>query len=172
MNNTNDFFPEAGYKVPETSNYMKFATPGEHTFRVLSSAIVGYVYFNTENKPIRSKTTFDETPSDLKKDGRISHFWAFVVWNYEAKRVQILEVAQKSIQTQMQALINNVKWGNPKNYDITVTRKGTTMNDTEYTVMPNPHTPVDDEIVKKFQTMKINLEALYEGLDPFAVDAK
>src|SRR3990167_4201981 len=117
---TDNFFPTTDYKLPETSNYMKL-TEGEHTFRVLSSAIVGYMYFNNENKPIRSRTAFDEMPSDIKKDGRINHFWAFVVWNYEAKRIQILEITQKSIMLPIQSLVKNPKWGNPKNYDITIT---------------------------------------------------
>ena len=165
----NSFFPEANYEIPTTSNYLKL-TEGEHTFRVLSSAIIGYVYFNNDNKPVRSRTAFEETPADLKKDARINHFWAFVVYNYEAKRIQILEVAQKSIQTQLKALIDNTKWGNPKGYDITITRKGTTMNDTEYTVMPNPHTTLEATVASQFASSKINLDAMFEGLDPFQAD--
>lgn len=165
MNNTNDFFPTADYKVPVTSNYMKFIQ-GENTFRVLSSAIIGYEYFNTENKPIRSEEMFEETP-DMKKDGRINHFWAFVVYNYNAKRIQILEVTQKTIMTAMKALIDNPKWGSPKNYDICITKKGSTMQDTEYAVMPEPAMPLDSAIVTAFEATSINLEALYSGDDPF-----
>lgn len=51
---TNNFFQDNNYKMPSTDNYMKFKE-GENTFRVLSSAITGYEYFNTENKPVRSK---------------------------------------------------------------------------------------------------------------------
>jgi hypothetical protein len=169
MNNNENFFPTTDYKIPETSNYLKI-TEGEHTFRVLSSAIVGYSYFNNENKPIRSKTPFEEMPTDMKKDGRMNHFWAFVVWNYESKRVQILELTQKTIMTPMQALIKNPKWGNPKNYDITITRKGTSMQDTEYAVMPNPHAPVDNAIVEAYKRSAVSLEALYEGIDPFTAN--
>lgn len=165
------FFGSANYKVPETSNYMKLKTEGAHKFRVLSSAIVGYEYFNTNNEPVRSKDIFDETPN-IKKDGKINHFWAFVVWNYESERVQILEITQKSIQQQMKAYIDNPDWGSPKGYDITINRKGTTKNDTEYTVMPSPHKPVDQKIVDKFTSMKIDLNALYIGKDPFKIDAE
>lgn len=164
---TDNFFPTEDYKVPETSNYMKL-TEGEHTFRVLSSAIVGYEYFNKENKPVRSKEPFDNFPEDIKKDGRVNHFWAFVIWNYNAKRIQIMEITQKTIMTPLKALIDNEKWGNPKNYDITITRKGTTMNDTEYAVMPNPHSPIADDIADAFLGVKVNLEALYANGEPFA----
>ncbi len=165
MKNENDFFPTADYKVPVTSDYMRFQD-GENTFRVLSSAIIGYEYFNTENKPVRSIEMFDEY-TDIKKGGSVKHFWAFVVWNYKAERVQILELTQKSIMTAIKALIDNPKWGSPKNYDITVTRKGTTMNDTEYSAMPNPAELLDEKIKTMYEAKIINLEALYSGEDPF-----
>lgn len=165
MDNNTGFFPTADYKVPQTSNYLKLQE-GENTFRVISSAIVGYEYFNVDNKPVRSRENFDTVPSDIKKDGRVNHFWAFLVWNYDTKSIQIAEITQKSIQGAMQALIKNVKWGNPKNYDITITRKGSGM-DTEYTIMPNPASPLPQEVQDKVAKVKVNLDALYEGNDPF-----
>lgn len=165
----NDFFPNENYKLPNTSNYMKFQD-GENNFRVLSSAIIGWEYWNTEDKPIRSRENFDEIPHDIKTDKngnqKISHFWAFVVWNYEANKVQILELTQKSIMQPIQALIKNPKWGNPKGYDITITRSGSGF-DTEYTVMPNPHSDLSPEITSAQLRTKVNLNALYEGADPF-----
>jgi hypothetical protein len=160
-----DFLP-TGYKVPTTSNYLKL-TEGEHTFRVLSSAIVGYEYFNTENKPVRSKEPFEEVPSDIKEGGRINPFWAFFIWNYDAKRIQVLELTQKTLMMPIQALVKNAKWGNPQGYDITITRKGTGMQDTEYAVMPNPVTPLDPTVAETFKKSKIDLELLYVGGDPF-----
>ena len=164
---SDEFFPEEGYKIPTTSNYLNKLPEGETVFRVLSPAIVGYEYFNKENKPVRSRVPFDETPADLKKDGVIKHFWAFVIWNYGAERIQIYEITQKTIQTPIKALIDNPKWGKPFGYDISITRKGTTMNDTEFAVMPNPHTEVAPEIKEAFEKAKVNLEALYDGEDPF-----
>jgi hypothetical protein len=165
----NGFFPVEDYKVPSTNDYLNKFAQGETTFRILSSAVIGYVYFNTENKPIRQKEPFENTPSDIKKDGSVKHFWACVVWNYNEERIQILEITQKSIMGPMKALIDNPKWGNPKNYDITITRKGTTMNDTEYAVMPNPQSPVEEKILKAYESKPVNLEALYKGDDPFKV---
>ena len=165
----NDLFPSSDYKVPQTSNYLKL-TEGDHTFRVLTSAIEGWEYFNTENKPVRSKTPIDEEPRDIKhdKDGNyvISHFWAFVVWNYDAKRIQVLELKQKGVMTYIQGLVNDEAWGNPKGYDLVITRKGSGF-DTEYTTTANPHRPLDPEIQAKYESIKVNLEALYTGDDPF-----
>lgn len=161
-------FLEKDYKIPITSNYMKFLE-GDNTFRVMSSAIVGYEYFTTENKPIRSREPFDETP-DIKKNGSVKHFWAFVVWNYEAKRIQILELTQKTIMTSIKNKIDNEKWGDPKEYDIVVNRKGSGL-DTEYDITPNPHSDTPEEATKAFKARPINLEALYAGDDPFKAES-
>jgi hypothetical protein len=130
--------------------------------------VVGYEYFNNDNKPIRSKVQF-ENITDMKDGGSVKHFWSFVVWNYKDERIQIMEVTQKSIMTAMKALIDNKSWGNPKDYDISITRKGTTMNDTEYSIMPNPKTELLETIKAAQAARPVNLEALFAGEDPFKV---
>ena len=157
-------FFENDYKLPSTDNYMKFRE-GENTFRVLSSAIVGYEYFTKENKPVRSKWPFDETPN-IKDGGDVKHFWAFAVWNYADERVQVLELTQKSIMQNMKALIDNKRWGNPQGYDITVSRTGNGLN-TEYTLMANPHSVLEEHIAEAWAKSKIDLTELYTGGDPF-----
>ena len=157
-------FFENDYKLPSTDNYMKFRE-GENTFRVLSSAIVGYEYFTKENKPVRSKLPFDETPN-IKDGGDVKHFWAFAVWNYADERVQVLELTQKSIMQNMKALIDNKRWGNPQGYDITVSRTGNGLN-TEYTLMANPHSVLEEHIAEAWAKSKIDLTELYTGGDPF-----
>ena len=159
-------FLPTDYKLPTSSNYLKL-TEGEHTFRVMSSAIVGFEYFTVDNKPKRQKEVFDERPEDIKQDGKIMPFWAFIVWNYDEKRIQIMELTQKTIMAPLQSLVNNKKWGDPKKYDITITRKGTGLNDTEYAVMPNPHSEMTTEAQEAFMNKPIKLENLYIGVDPF-----
>jgi hypothetical protein len=165
-----DFFPESNYEIPTTSNYMKFSE-GDNTFRVLSSAIVGWEYWNTDNKPIRKKEGWNTVPDDIKtdKDGgvKINHFWAFVVYNYEAKKIQVLELTQKGIMKYIQGLTKNPKWGNPKGYDITVNRTGSGF-DTEYICTANPPSEVEIKITEQYEKMNIKLESLFEGGDPFA----
>jgi hypothetical protein len=171
MTDTNNDFLATDYKVPQQSNYLRL-TEGDHTFRVMSSAIVGYQYFNQDNKPVRSREPFDETPVDIKKDGRVNHFWAFVVYNVDDEKLQIFEITQKTIMAQIKALIDNKKWGNPKNYDVTITRTGAGMQDTKYTVMPNPQTPVLEVAKKQFENTTIDLEALFTGDNPFGSNEK
>lgn len=172
--NTDNFFPSEDYKIPSVSNYMKFAE-GENTFRVLSSAIVGYEYWTTANKPVRSKDAFNGIPEDIKlvKNDRgetvpsqISHFWAFIVWNIDLKKIQILEVKQKGVMQTMQTYIKNPKWGNPREYDFIVTRSGSGF-DTDYATTVNPKAPVDERATEMLKKTKVDLELLYQGADPF-----
>jgi len=90
------------------------------------------------------------------------------VWNYEEKSFQILEISQKTIMNAIKDLARNKKWGDPKNYDINVTR--TTENSkTKYTVMPEPKEKLTEEIEEQIALVKINIHALYDGEDPFQV---
>lgn len=169
MQEQNDFLPE-NYEVPETgSGYMKLKD-GDNVFRVLSSAITGYEYWTAENKPIRSKEAFAETPNvKVGQDGKPQkqkHFWAFVVWNYANEAIEILQITQSSIQGSISNLVKDEDWGNPRAYDIKVNRAGTGI-ETEYSVNPKPKKELDVEILEAYAKKPINLDALYSGANPF-----
>ena len=167
------------YKEPDTSNYMKFSQ-GDNTFRILSNVIVGMEYWKTTKegrKPIRKRPDEDIQISDLEIDEKTGeldmpkHFWAMVVWNYNSERVQILEITQATIRKPLIALERNEKWGDLGEFDITVTKEGDGL-ETSYQVTPNPKELINEKIVKRYESMKIDLEALYRGDDPFAEIAK
>ena len=166
---TIDNFLPADEKIPNNSPYLKFQE-GANKFRVLSSAITGYEYWTNDNKPVRSKTPFrhHENGKLNPKTGQVDmkYFWAFSVFDYADKKVKILEITQKGIQQKIMNLTKNEDWGNPKGYDLTVTRSGTGM-DTEYDVMPSPAKDLPTEAAEQFASMNINLEALYSGENPF-----
>ena len=158
------------YKIPESNqNYFKFQQ-GENNFRVLSSAVVGFIYWTENKKPVRLKEMWKKKPADIKteKNGSYSTkpFWSFVIWNYEASAIQIMEITQKTIMRAIKALVDNTKWGDPKNYDLTITKTGEGL-ETEYSVMPNPQSKVQKEITDELEEKPVNLEALFENADPF-----
>jgi hypothetical protein len=158
------FLPK-DYSIPKTGgNYMKFVK-GENRFRIMSSAVVGWEYWTRDNKPVRSVTPFSEVPEDAKMDDngnfRPKHFWAFVVWNYEEERLQILEITQSTVMAGIEALVHNAKWGDPKKFDIVVKATGDGM-EREYSVVPEPHTEAP-----KADASGIVLEELFSGNDPF-----
>lgn len=164
-------FLPGDYKVPTSGNYMKLKD-GKNVFRVMSSAIVGWVYWNEAKKPVRSSTPFQGVPADIRRNEKNEpempkHFWAFVVWNYDAKALQILEVSQKQIMNGIKAFVDDEQWGDPKGYDITVKRSGSGF-ETEYQILPSPHAPVVGDAEAALIAHPVNLEALFSGGDPFA----
>ena len=159
-----DFFPP-DYKLPDGSGYMKFLQ-GENKFRILSSPVMGYEYWTTEDKPVRSKEKFTETPN-IKIDPKtgkssVNHFWAMVVYNYATEEVQILEVTQKGILKYILGMVNDQNWGSPKGYDLVVTREGEGLA-TKYSTRSNPHKDVDKKVLEKFEASEIDLEELFKN---------
>lgn len=178
MPNANDFLPE-GYTIPSTSQYMKFEN-GVNTFRILAKPIMGMEFWTTKtddkgvSKRFPNRKRMGETikMSELEvnpESGKIdspAHFWAMPVWNYKDKQIQILEIKQKTVLEAIKSYIDNPKWGSPTEYDITVTKTGEKLT-TKYLVDHDPKEELDKEIAKQFKEMKINLEALFDGKDPF-----
>lgn len=178
MPNANDFLPE-GYQIPSTSQYMKFES-GVNTFRILDKPIMGMEFWTTKtddkgvSKRFPNRKRMGETikMSELEvnpESGKIDspqHFWAMPVWNYKDKQIQILEIKQKTVLEAIKSYIDNPKWGSPTEYDITVTKTGEKLT-TKYLVDHDPKEELDKEIAKQFKEMKINLEALFDGKDPF-----
>ena len=160
----NDFLPQ-DYSVPTgPSNYMKFVV-GPNKLRILGSPILGYLGW-ANKKPIRKRMGEDFPVDQVDNPEEIKHFWALPVWNYKAKRVQILELTQKGIMKKLKALKDSEGWGSPVNYDIIVMAEGEGKN-REYDTIPSPPAPISDEIQKSFKETPIKLEALFEGKDPF-----
>jgi hypothetical protein len=166
------FLPQ-DYALPSESSYMSLED-GKNKFRVLSSAVVGMMYWKTTGdtrKPIRKRMgePIPSTELEMNRWGKVDkpkHFWAFVVYNYNDKKVQILEITQKGVMKSIETLVSDEDWGDPKDYDITITRSGKDL-DTEYNVTPSPKKPVDSEIVADYERMTIHLDALFVGADPF-----
>jgi hypothetical protein len=172
-----DFLPK-GYETPESEQrYMELAE-GQNTFRILAAAIVGYEWWEDaghgDRVPRRVRTA-EEVPAEVRNatDSRdkAKHFWAFPVFNYTSNTIQVLEIKQQTIMRAIEAFVKNPKWGNPQGYDLTIekVKTGSRDWDVEYTVIPEPPSPLDAGIAELAKSVPIRLEALYEGQDPFAV---
>lgn len=179
MTDFNPFDSKSSYEVPKSSggNYLKFEQ-GQTTFIPLASAIVGWQYWNTDNKPVRLASQPEGRWEDLpgikpEKDGKfkVSHFWAFPVIDLADNKVKILEITQKGIQNSIREYAKNPAWGNPvQRYTFTVSRSGEGL-DTEYTVMANPPAEFKKEWTEAWKAVNakgFNLNELYRGGDPFA----
>lgn len=176
-----DFFPENYEGIPQApSNYLKLEE-GQNIFRILGSAIVGWEYWiqDKENnrKPVRVKSK-DEVPAEYfgNKDNRnnAKYFWAFPVYNFETNSIQVFEVKQKTIMNALEALVKSKSWGDPKEYNITITKTktGAEPRDVEFSVMPEPKSAVTKDILEAYNKVDLKIELLYEGKDPFGKDGE
>lgn len=173
------FLPE-GYEPPkQVSGYMNLEQ-GANKFLILDSAVIGWEYWSIDGKPVRVKEEPKEAPLDIRvdKDGKpesIKHFWAFPVWNFEDKRIQVLELTQVSIMREITALVKNDDWGSPiKTYAITVTREGEKLG-TKYTTTPSPAKPMPEEVKQAWEeTLKkgFDLGRLFTGGNVFSPETK
>jgi hypothetical protein len=94
---------------------------------------------------------------------------AFTVWNYETESVQILELTQQSVIKAIKALSSNPDWGLPFSYDINVKKSGEGLK-TKYEVTPSPKKATAKDIIREANQAPCNLDALYEGEDPWNVE--
>jgi len=159
------FLPQ-NYEVPKSDGKYLKLEKGQNRFRVVSSAVVGYEYWTDKNKPVRLKTIPKISPEDMREDSKIKHFWAFVVIDRKDGQIKIAEITQSSIMQAVEPLLVSEEWGDPKGYDITISRTGDKL-DTEYTVQPSPHKELTAEEKTLASETPVNLEALFSGDNPF-----
>lgn len=159
-------FLPAGYEVPKSSNeFMKFEV-GPNKFRILSAPVIGWEGWK-DGKPFRrpgaeQNITKDEVDIDEKfgsGKAKISHFWAFAVWSYGEEKVMLLEITQKTVLGVLQTLINDEDWGDPREYDITITKEKTTP--VKYSVQPSPAKALKDSIREAYDASDIDPESLF-----------
>jgi hypothetical protein len=169
-----DFLPE-GYEVKATSDqYMKLEQ-GDNRFRILASPIIGQEWWTEDakkNRFVHRRRKGERiSPEELGEDP-IREFWAMPVFDYKDKKIKILELTQKGVMRSIQNLSRDEDWGNPKGvngYDLVIMREGEG-RETKYDVQPKPHKKLDEGVMRLFADMKINLEAMYDGGDPFATE--
>jgi len=166
-----------GYKEPTKSNYMKFL-PGSNRFRILGTAKVGWEYWTKgTDKDISVRVTKEESipmaevMTDKYGNLAVKYFWAFVVYNYDAERIQILQVTQKSVREGMQNFLDKAIWGKvvPGEYVFDVNQGKKADGKPEYSVIAEPKTEVEKEVLTKLERTLIDMDAWMAGKDPFAV---
>lgn len=137
---------------------------GDNRIRILSDAVVGFVYWTNDNKPIRTRTEPKHTPNiRIGEDGkadRIKLFWAMKVWNYANSEIQIWEMTQRTIQDQIESLADDEDWGHPREYDLKINKSGSRL-DTKYSVIAAPKKAIAPEIEAALAESTINLQSIF-----------
>lgn len=182
-----NFNTEAG----NSAGYFKFEQ-GPNKFRIMSEPIFGQEYWKTEvdeqgnavigdggkakRKPFRVALDKVVPASELEMDqwgkpGKATQFMAMTVYDWNAGIFKILSVTQKQVTAGIKALVESDDWGNPQEYDITVTKNGSG-RETKYSVMPGAKKKMPENIVEEYAKRTINLQALFDGTNPFEAESK
>ena len=130
--------------------------------------MVGYEYWTNDNKPVRSKERPTHTPNaKQEEDGkvRIKEFWAVGVLDLNDGIIKTWQITQVTIKKAILNLYQDEDYGEPKNYDLKITRVGS-RTETEYHVVPGPIKAISLTPAQKKEIDALNLEALFEGKYP------
>lgn len=160
-----NFLP-TDYKAPTAGGgYMKIQE-GENRIRILSAPVVGWEDWTQNKKPVRFRLN-EKPKAPIDPEKAIKHFWALIVWNYTEARIQILQITQSTVRNPIENLAKDADWGAPYFYDLKII-KTKVADKTSYSVIALPHKPVAEHIKEAFYEERINLNALFDGEDPFA----
>jgi hypothetical protein len=151
----------------------------KNTIRILGDAerpetfIMGYQAWGTVNGERKKKTTpptekgYAEMLEYCADDDneKVKKVWLTQIYNHTLKCAQVWEIPQKRIRQDLEKLLSNPKWGDLRNYDITVTRNGKAGDSkTTYSLIADPPIePPSDEILFAMEEARIDCRAVFGG---------
>ncbi len=157
-----DFFNDFALPDSTGGNYTKLE-PGQTRLRIASKPTIGLKAFTLEGKPERWPSNEHRT-GNFKEHPR--NFIAFKVYNHTTAQVEVLEISQRTIIAEIINLTRDVDWGDPRHYDVTITRSGDGMN-TKYSTKPHPHAPLKPAVIEQIKAIEVDCTKLFEGESPF-----
>lgn len=150
-----------------SGRYLNIKKSDTTKFRCISKPIFGWVEW-IDKAPVRTPLE-DGEPEATDADNPPKKFMALAVYDYEDAKVKILELTQQSIIKAIKALAQNADWGSPFGYDINISKTGEGLK-TKYSVLPSNKKATSKDIIREANASPCNLEALYEGEDPWNVE--
>jgi hypothetical protein len=170
-NDSDDFVSDEAVSSGSAS-YFKPET-GDNKVRIISKPILGWVVWEEDEDdnrtPVRTKIDDEPDKSNYEKDNQPKKFMAVVIIDHADDEVKIWEITQQSIIKAIKALAANEDWGMPFSYDININKKGEKLK-TKYVITPSPKKVLSKELVKAANEKPCNLDALYEGEDPWTIE--
>ena len=162
-------------EIPKgASNYLKLEE-WQVKIRILSQEFIEW--YSDRDKEIKKSHKYrkDECPEKSISPDWFVYFRGCVIWNYNAIKkadwtyewmLQWFEIKSRVIMKKLQALINDADRGPELDYDLKITKAGKE-KETKYDVIPSGKWPTDPEILKIYKEADIELESLFEWIDPF-----
>ena len=158
-----------------TARYFKPQTGAPTKVRIIGQHIEGWLYWTADNHPRRLRERPATMPDDIRvsveseQPEQVRNFWAIPIYNHAIGAVQIWEVTQVTIMRQLYNLTAS-EWGDPTAYDLRVERSDAGRR-TTYTVTAMPPAPLSAQARAVVAATPVNLQALFDGADPFASKA-
>ena len=160
-------------KEPESSgeNYLRIETGQTVPVRIIGTWDKGFiegweVWEELDGKPTPRRYREKQAIPEGEYTDKPRYFWFGIILH--DGQVKVWQINQASIREKIKAYSRNDKYGDPRGYDIVVSRQGSGM-DTKYTVIANPPEKLDAEskaiAIEALET--VDVEALYAGEDPF-----
>lgn len=158
--NDREAFLGKNYSRPSSGGSFFQPEKGNTKVRILTPPVFGYVAWKREGDSklpvhIRLDEKFDFKPEQSPK-----YFWGVLIWNFKENAIQLWVLSKATIISKLETLLENDEYGDPRGYNITVTRKGDGM-DTEYDVVPSPKSELAEEIKKAMEETKLNPESIF-----------
>ncbi len=154
-----------GYRPKKKSKYLNIEK-GENAFRLVSLPIIGWEDWTLDHKPVRFRD--NECPKKpIVATKPIKSFWAFWAWDIINEELGVLEIRQASVLNALRDFIDDPKYGDLDEFDIKIFRSGEGKL-TQYMVIADKKKPISDEIKAKMKECPVNLEALFDGGNPWA----
>ncbi|MGA0848095.1 MAG: hypothetical protein ACO3PY_05770 [Pontimonas sp.] len=143
---------------------------GECRMRFIGTGISGLLGWTTDNKPARFELKPEELPENIKcEPGKspLRGFHSHAVYDYSTDEFKIFEWTQLTISEQIGKFMKDEDFGlDITSYDIKLSRTGEGLK-TEYHVVAAPPKPIPKAIQDRWDTTYCNLNALFDGLDPW-----
>ena len=128
-----DNFIPANYKPPSTTGGWLKPEAGEtHKIRIMgtmSKPAEGVICWEgwKDKKPMRQPYTTDgfDKVQGYDADSKPKHAWIFQIYHYETETAMIWNVPQRGLQDELRAYTLDTDWGDPRMYDLKLSREGT-----------------------------------------------
>jgi len=170
-------FYDAKFKVTKQKDQFLKLKEGANKVRFLADHLVCFEIFvemtddtnQKQIKPLRKSEPFtsEELSHLVLKDKKEKQKLTLIqlVYDYSDEEFKFLSIGQNSILTALKEYSQNPDYGNPTNYDITISRKGQNL-ETEYTFMPSPPKPLDKAVKARSKNLNFDLTKLLDGQYP------
>jgi hypothetical protein len=172
-------FLPANYEAPATtSGWLKPEAGETHKIRIMgtmSNPNQGVLCWEgwKDKKPLRQAYTAVgyDIVHEYDEKSKPKHSWIFQIYHYETQSAMIWGVSQRGLQDELRAYTLDPDWGDPRMYDMKISREGTMLDTKWRLVTGNNKSEPTPEMVETMEKAKIDVSQVFAkngfGDNPF-----